>query len=69
LGSSCCPKFNKTKEREMSEDGKMYLMILNDVGLEHFTKVMPMIKFLEVQGRWIGGTDGFRILVNPVPSD
>lgn len=53
----------------MSEDGKMYLMILNDVGLEHFTKVMPMIKFLEVQGRWIGGTDGFRILVNPVPSD
>lgn len=46
---------------------KQFLLVVDDAGREALAKVMPRIRFLEVEGTTLQGVDGVQFVVNPLP--
>lgn len=46
---------------------KQYLLTVDEIGLAYLTKLMPMIKYLEVEGMTIVDQPNHHLLVTPKP--
>lgn len=46
---------------------KQYILIADEINISLLGKVMPGLKFLEVEGMNLKDHEGYQLLVNPMP--
>lgn len=58
----------EVKEAEVPEAPKLkqYLLVVDDITMAFLGKIMPGIRYIEVEGMHVAGNDKHQFLVNPL---